>query len=157
MISMTTLPSWKEGGFWRDGSFGFLTKGAWRFMLLAATLAAPRSASASGETLSYNNQIGPLLSEHCFRCHGPDSASRKPKKHPLRLDRQDFAYELRDDGKPVIIKGSPGASELVRRISATDDDVMPPVSEHNPLKPAEIAMIRQWITQGGKYEKHWAL
>jgi hypothetical protein len=112
---------------------------------------------SSGETVSYNNQIGPILSEHCFRCHGPDSASRKPKKHPLRLDRADFAYEARDDGKPVIIKGDPDASELVRRITATNDEVMPPASEQKQLGAAEVVLIKQWISQGGKYEKHWSL
>jgi mono/diheme cytochrome c family protein len=156
MISLTTLPSWKEGGFWRDGYFVSVTKVAW-LVLLAAVVAWPRFASAAGEAVSYNNQIGPILSEHCFRCHGPDSASRKPKKQPLRLDRPDFAYKSRDNGKPVIIKGDPGASELVRRITATDDDLMPPASEHNPLKPKEIALLKQWISQGGKYEKHWSL
>jgi mono/diheme cytochrome c family protein len=131
-----------------------------RKILLAATLVAlavPRAASAAGETISYNNEIGPILSEHCFHCHGPDSAARKPKKHPLRLDREEFAYELRDDGKPVIIKGDPGASELMRRITATNDDVMPPASEQKPLKDEEIALLKQWIGQGGKYEKHWSL
>jgi hypothetical protein len=157
MISLTTLSNWKEAGFWRDGHFAFVTKSGWWCVLLATALACPRGASAAGATVSYNNQIGPILSEHCFRCHGPDSASRKPKKHPLRLDRQDFAYELRDDGKPVIIKGNPGASELVRRITATDDDVMPPTSEHNPLNSGQIALLRQWISQGGKYEKQWSL
>ncbi len=126
-------------------------------MLLAVAALDPRDASAAGATISYNNQIGPILSEHCFHCHGPDSASRKPKKHPLRLDRDEFAYEARDDGKPVIIKGDPEASELVRRITATDDDVMPPTVEHNPLKTAEIDLLKQWIAQGGKYEKHWSL
>jgi hypothetical protein len=157
MISSSSLPGWNEGGFWRDGSFVFVTKGGWFLLLLASALALPCGASAAGDTVSYNNQIGPILSEHCFHCHGPDSAARKPKKHPLRLDREEFAYELRDDGKPVMIKGDPGASELVRRITATNDDVMPPAVEQKPLKPDEIALLKQWISQGGKYEKHWSL
>jgi mono/diheme cytochrome c family protein len=131
--------------------------GASEAALFLALLVCGRAVPAFGETVSYNNQIGPILSEHCFRCHGPDSASRKPKKHPLRLDRADFAYEARDDGKPVIIKGDPGASELVRRISATNDEVMPPASEQKPLTATDVGLIKQWISQGGKYEKHWAL
>jgi hypothetical protein len=157
MISLRSSPGSNEGGFWRDESFLFVTKGAWRLALLAAALALSRGASAAGEMVSYNNQIGPILSEHCFHCHGPDSAARKPKKHPLRLDREEFAYELRDDGKPVMIKGNPDASELVRRITATDDDVMPPAVEQKPLQPEEVALLKQWISQGGKYEKHWSL
>jgi len=157
MISFGTSSSWKKSGSCRDGSFDFVTVSAWRLVLMAGLLAAARDASCAGQPVSYNNQIGPILSEHCFRCHGPDSASRKPKKHPLRLDREDFAYELRDDGKPVMIKGDPDASELVRRITAKDDDVMPPAVEQKPLKPEEIALLKQWIAQGGKYEKQWSL
>src|SRR5665213_2692005 len=156
MISMTIPSSWKGSGFWRDESFVFVTKSA-RCFIFMAVLACPITASAADETVSYNNQIGPILSEHCFRCHGPDSASRKPKKEPLRLDRQDFAYKNRDSGKSVIIKGDPDASELVRRITATDDDIMPPSSEQKPLSTDEIALIKEWIKQGGKYEKHWSL
>ncbi|HEY3914804.1 MAG TPA: DUF1553 domain-containing protein [Verrucomicrobiae bacterium] len=127
------------------------------FACITAAVAFAPFARASTNAISYNNIIGPILSEHCFHCHGPDSAARKPKKHPLRLDRQDFAYEPRDDGKPVIIKGNPDASELVRRITATDDDVMPPASEQKPMTAAEISEIKQWITEGGKYEKQWSL
>jgi len=160
MISVSTPPSWKEGGSWRGEFFGFVAKGAWPFVLMATVLAAvawPGDALAAGDVVSYNNQIAPILSEHCFHCHGPDSAARKPKKQPLRLDRPDFAYALRDDGKPVMIKGDPAASELIRRITATDDDVMPPASEHKPLNSVEIGLLQQWISQGGKYEKHWSL
>src|SRR5882762_8680484 len=105
-------------------------------------------AATTPETVSFNNQIQPILSEYCYHCHGPDSAARKPKKNPLRLDREQFAFAVRDDGKPVIIKGDPKTSELVRRITATDDDVMPPASEHKTLKPEEIALLQKWILQG---------
>ena len=132
MISLCNPPNLKKDGFCRGEFRVLVAKSAWRVALLAAVLACVRAAPAVGETVSYNNQIGPILSEHCFHCHGPDSAARKPKKHPLRLERGEFAYELRDDGKPVIIKGDPGASEMVRRITATDDDVMPPASEQKP-------------------------
>ena len=107
--------------------------------------------------VSFNNQVQPILSEYCYPCHGPDSATRKPKKRPLRLDREQFAFEPRDDGKPVIIKGDLKASELVRRIEATDDDVMPPLSQHKPLKAEQIEVLKRWIGEGAKYEKHWSL
>ena len=160
MISVITPPSRKKGISWRGETFCFATRGARRLVLVAVALrvlAGPGGALASGDAVSYNNQIAPILSEHCFHCHGPDSAARKPKKQPLRLDRPDFAYASRDSGKPVIVKGDPAASELVRRITATDDDVMPPAAENKPLNAAEIALLRQWISQGAKYEKHWSL
>jgi hypothetical protein len=125
--------------------------------LLSIGMTLSGLAGTKNDTVSFNNQIQPILSEHCYHCHGPDSAARKPKKHPLRLDREQFAFEARDEGKPVIIKGDPEHSELVRRITATDDDVMPPASEHKELNPDEIAVLKKWITQGAKYEKHWSL
>ena len=125
--------------------------------LVCGCLAWAAQAAPTEGKVSFNNQIQPILSENCFPCHGPDSASRKPKKFPLRLDRDTFAFQPRDNGKPVIIKGNPGASELVRRLNATDDDVMPPAVGHKPLKPEEIALVEKWIAQGAKYEKHWSL
>src|SRR5712671_2259569 len=125
-------------------------------VLLVVLAQVGRAAQPSGK-ISFNNQIQPLLSENCYPCHGPDSATLKPKKHPLRLDRERFAFEARDDGKPVIVKGDPKASEVMRRLNATDDDIMPPASEHKKLKPEENALIAKWIAQGAVYEKHWAL
>src|SRR5438552_19139036 len=106
------------------------------FLALGSTAwaASPQPVQA-GSNVSFNQQIQPILSEYCYPCHGPDSASRKPKKHPMRLDREQFAFEPRIDGQPVIIRGAPDKSELVRRIAAADDDVMPPASEHKQLKP----------------------
>src|ERR1041384_2680503 len=115
-----------------------------------ASLVSDSKAAPAKDAVSFNNQIQPILSEYCYHCHGPDSAARKPKKHPLRLDREQFAFEPRDEGKPIIIKGDPDRSELVRRITATDDDVMPPASEHKELKPDEIAALKKWILQGAK-------
>src|ERR1041385_6154505 len=122
-----------------------------------ASLVSDSKAAPAKDAVSFNNQIQPILSEYCYHCHGPDSAARKPKKHPLRLDKEQFAFEPRDDGKPVIVKGDPKASELVRRISAKDDDIMPPASEHKTVKPEEIALVIKWISEGAKYEKHWSL
>jgi hypothetical protein len=126
-------------------------------IVIVVLLAAFEIEGATTKPISFNNQIQPLLSEYCYHCHGPDSATRKPKKNPLRLDREQFAFQPRDNGKPVIIKSDPKNSELVRRITATDDDIMPPASEHKTLKPEEIALLQKWIAEGAKYEKHWSL
>lgn len=125
----------------------------WLSFAFAGCLQAARSA----EKISFNSQIQPILSENCYPCHGPDSSARKPKKHPLRLDREQLAFQPRDNGKPVILRDDPQASEMLRRLKATDDDVMPPASEHKKVKPEQIALIEKWIVQGAKYEKHWAL
>ncbi len=131
----------------------------------SAQSAASKSASANAnspkaslpEKISFNEHIQPILSENCYHCHGPDSATREPKKTPLRLDRVEDAFALRDDGQPPIIKGDPKASEVVKRMHETDpDSIMPPPKSHKTMKPRDIAMIERWIEQGAEYEAHWS-
>ena len=122
----------------------------------AADTVAPVTVSVP-EKISFNQHIQPILSEYCYHCHGPDSGTREPKKAPLRLDRVADAFALRDDGKPVIIKGKPMDSPLIQRIMSGDpDDVMPPPKSHKFLKPEEIVMLKRWVEQGAEYEPHWS-
>ena len=118
-------------------------------LLLAWTGSSPAPAQTTGP-ISFNNQVQPILSEYCYPCHGPDSSTRKPKKRPLRLDQERFAFEPREDGKPVILTGDAKNSELIRRIRATDDDIMPPPSEHKTMKPEEMALLEKWSLEIAK-------
>ena len=122
---------------------------------VAAEVATPESPLP--QTVSFNEHIQPLLSEYCYHCHGPDSGTREPKDNPLRLDRPEDAFVLRDNGLPSIIKGKPAESELVKRMHQADPDmIMPPPKSHKTMKPEEIAIIERWIEQGAEYEPHWA-
>jgi hypothetical protein len=109
------------------------------------------------EIVSYNFHIRPILSDKCFACHGPDANKRQAG---LRLDDPASAYGhlQENDSAYVIVKGNPDASELYRRIISSDSDYqMPsPASHFGVLNPQEISLIRKWIEQGAKYEKHWA-
>lgn len=110
------------------------------------------------ERVDFNDHVQPILSEYCYHCHGPDSSTREPKKAPLRFDREEFAFELRQNGKPVIVKGDANASELIQRI-IDQDDPMPPQdgTSHKPmLTPDKVAILKKWINQGAEYEEHWA-
>ncbi len=120
---------------------------------------APKSVASEDipDVVSYNFNIRPILSDKCFKCHGPDANKRKAD---LRLDLPEGAYAaLKDDPSAhAIVPGDPGASELYRRITSADSDqVMPtPTSHLKRLSAYEVALIKKWIKQGGQYEKHWA-
>jgi hypothetical protein len=107
--------------------------------------------------VSFNQHIQPILSEYCYHCHGPDSGTREPKKAPLRLDRPEDAFAARDGGKPVIIKGKPAESEIVKRMRSHDPEtIMPPPRSHKEMDEASIALMERWIEQGAEYELHWS-
>jgi len=109
------------------------------------------------ETISFNEHVQPLLSENCYHCHGPDSGTREPKSAPLRLDIEKEAFAVREDGKPVIVKGKPGESRLVHLIHEQDPEkIMPPPVSHKTLGPEQIALLEKWIEQGAPYEAHWS-
>ena len=117
-----------------------------------ARFAIPVCLAAAGygqqTTVDYNFQVRPILSDNCFRCHGPDAKSRQAG---LRLDQKESAYAQ------AIAPGKPGQSELIARVSSTDPSYrMPPPSVHKQLSAAEIAILRQWIEQGAEYKPHWA-
>ena len=114
------------------------------------TMAIAQFASAK---VSFNNDIRPLLSNHCYRCHGPDENERKAG---LRLDSFEGATKD-NDGIKALVAGNIDESELIYRIISNDpDEVMPPPKAGNKLSKDQIELIKQWIKEGGSYEKHWS-
>jgi len=119
-----------------------------------ATTVAPSAAPVAKKKLSFNEHIQPILAENCYACHGTDPGSRKAE---LRLDRAEHAFAKRKDGGPVLVAGKPDESPLIHRIETADEKkVMPPPEAHKTLKPAQVAMLRQWISEGAEYEEHWS-
>ncbi|MBC8325040.1 MAG: PSD1 domain-containing protein [Verrucomicrobia subdivision 3 bacterium] len=112
------------------------------------------AASATAAPLSFNRDIRPILSNTCYQCHGPDSAARKAK---LRLDREaDSRAELKG-GARAIVPGNLSESELIYRVTTDDaNEKMPPAESHRQLTAKQIELLKQWVKEGGKYEKHWA-
>ena len=119
-------------------------------ILAASSLFGPR---AVGADLDFNRDVRPILSNACFRCHGPDPEHREAG---LRLDTFEDATADRS-GSPAIKPGEPDGSEMVRRVTSSDpDSVMPPTDSGLVLKPEQIALFREWIRQGARYQPHWA-
>jgi hypothetical protein len=106
--------------------------------------------------VDFNWDVRPILSNNCFRCHGPDEEARKAG---LRLDIREIATaELPETpGKTAIVPGDSAASELIRRVSSADPDVvMPPPDTHLSLSAEDIAVLAQWIDEGAEYKPHWS-
>jgi len=131
------------------------------FLIIATEIISSqchRSNSLSGNTdsVDFNLRIRPILSDRCFKCHGPDAKQRKAN---LRLDTRERVYAALKDNpsQHAIVPGKPDASFVYLRISSKDtSEVMPPVRSNLKLKAEEIAVIKKWIYQGAKYKPHWA-
>ncbi|MFO0935633.1 MAG: PSD1 and planctomycete cytochrome C domain-containing protein [Gemmataceae bacterium] len=116
--------------------------------LLAFALLAS-SPMLSDETVSFNRDIRPILSENCYACHGPDQNQRKA----------DLRFDLRENAltSGAIVPGEPENSELMTRILSTDrDSIMPPPHANKKLTDKQKQLLKTWIIQGAKYQGHWA-
>jgi hypothetical protein len=114
---------------------------------------SPGPDSTGSASVDFDREIRPLLSQHCFSCHGPDAASRQAN---LRLDVASGLFEARGPKVPVVVKGDPEQSLLYLRVSSPDTP-MPPRAANLPLSAAQIERIRAWIEQGAVYSERWFL
>ena len=124
-------------------------------LAVIASIAEPaRAAESPPPEINYDRQIRPILSNNCFKCHGPDAEERESG---LRLDVRDAALAPADSGSRAIVPGKPDSSRLISRINATDrSEVMPPPESNKKLTAAEKELLFAWIAQGAKYAEHWS-
>jgi len=130
---------------------GSLCKSSLLLLCCAMHCIAPSVATAA--PVDFNREVRPILSAHCFACHGPDAAERQAE---LRLDTQEGA--LADlGGHAAIVPKDPQASTLLQRITSTDaEQIMPPTETGKQLTAAQIDTLRRWIAEGAKWQSHWA-
>ena len=106
------------------------------------------------ETIDYNLHIKPILSDRCFKCHGPDKSKVEAG---LQLTNEEGATEKLKSGRRAIVGGNIDKSELVKRILSHDpEEIMPSPKSHLELTNEEKALLVKWVKQGGEYKEHWA-
>jgi Protein of unknown function (DUF1553)/Protein of unknown function (DUF1549)/Planctomycete cytochrome C len=122
--------------------------------ILARHASSQNSKDAAPSKVQFARDILPILSTHCFVCHGQDEKARKAG---LRLDLAEVATRKLKSGSIAIVPGDPKASELIARIYSEDDsERMPPPKVHKGLKDAEKDLLKRWIAEGAEYQRHWA-
>src|SRR5215831_14959094 len=109
----------------------------WVFILL---LGFEADSGAASHDPDFNRVIRPILSENCYKCHGPDDAARKSN---LRFDNRTDALKPAKSGRVAIVPSAPEKSEMLSRVSAVDSEKrMPPVSTGKKLTASQISDIR---------------
>jgi hypothetical protein len=111
--------------------------------LEAATAAIP-------ETIVFNRDVRPILSDKCYQCHGPGT-----QMATLRFDTEEGAKKALAGNRFAIVAGDPEHSELIARITATDPRRRMP-QKNDALSPRDVEIVRRWIAQGASWQTHWA-
>src|SRR5436305_2277627 len=89
--------------------------------------------------VDFNRDIRPILSNNCYKCHGPDE---KERQAGLRFDLREVTLKPAESGKTAIVPGKPDESELIRRVFSKDDDErMPPPDSHKSLTEVQRQLL----------------
>lgn len=122
---------------------------------MLVVLVSAASNLCAAETIEFNRDIRPILSDNCYACHGPDAAQRQAG---LRLDKQESALAALESGAKAIVPGKVSESELLRRVHLPpgDAEIMPPADSGKKLTAEQIALLQKWIEQGAEWQGHWA-
>ncbi len=130
---------------------GFVASLGWLFNSTKTISVTPPQAAAS--RVDFNRDVRPILSDTCFKCHGPDGEHRMAN---LRLDETEGLFVDRG-GYRIIVPGNSTQSKLYQKIGSKDDAVrMPPVWSGRSLSEKQIEIIKEWIDQGAKWETLWS-
>jgi hypothetical protein len=123
----------------------------WSFNSVKTASVAP--AQVAVKPVDFNRDIRPILSDTCFKCHGPDEKQRMAN---LRLDDTEGLFVDRG-GYRIIVPGNAAQSKLYQKISSKDESfLMPPTYSGRTLTAKQIELIKAWIDQGAKWEMLWS-
>jgi hypothetical protein len=108
--------------------------------------------------VDFGRDVLPLFRDRCYQCH-----DGRKQKSGLRLDVRSAALRGGESGKPAVVPGASGKSELIRRVTtAQGDEAMPPGKQK--LTTDQVRLLRAWIDAGAPWPDalanegsgHWA-
>ena len=113
-------------------------------LCLLLVLATGVGAAEPAESPDYfEKKIRPLLTEHCFKCHG-DLKGKEPKGG-LRLDSRAAMLKGGDNGT-ALVPGNPDKSKIIEAVRYSNADMqMPPKGK---LADTQIAELVAWVKAG---------
>ncbi len=100
--------------------------------------------------MEFSRDIRPILNQNCVSCHGGVR-----QKNGVSFIFREEALGTGKSGRRTIVPGNPDASEFMARLTTTDPEARMPY-HGPPLPPRQIALMRQWIKEGAKWEDYWA-
>ena len=118
-----------------------------RILSILVAFSLANFAAAQPKTpIDFQRDIRPILSNNCFKCHGPAL-----QESGIRLDSRESAMKAK-----VVVPGKPDKSVMMMRVLGDEVERMPPPEAGPRLKPAQIELLKRWIAEGAEYSPHWA-
>lgn len=115
-------------------------------------LAGFAALHAAASPVDFNRDVRPILTSHCTACHGGVKEAGG-----ISFVFRDKALAAGESGKRTVIPGDPDGSELIKRVTSNDPDLVMPRPNHGPPLPGPaVAKLRQWIEEGARWREHWA-
>ncbi|RYG03582.1 MAG: DUF1553 domain-containing protein, partial [Chitinophagaceae bacterium] len=97
-----------------------------------------------------NTEVKPIINSKCISCHGGVK-----REGGFSLLFRSEAVAKTESGKPAIIPGDPGASEMIRRLKLDDPEERMPY-KHDALSANDISILSRWVKEGAIWGDHWA-
>ncbi len=112
--------------------------------------------SSLPDVVDFNFHVKPILSDKCFKCHGPDVNTREAG---LAFHQEELAFKALDEEATrfAIVAGDTAQSQVLKVINATDEnELMPPPESNLVLTNYEKKILEKWILQGAEWKTHWS-
>ncbi len=116
--------------------------------IVASTLTL--KSSTDPHKIDFNRDIRPIFNANCMACHGGVKQAGG-----VSFSYREQVLGKAKSGRPIVVPGSPRASELMARVTSNDPEIRMPL-HGKPLAPGQIALLKQWIEEGAAWENYWA-
>lgn len=108
------------------------------------------SFSLTSDKIDYNKDVKPIINKKCIACHGGVK-----KQGGFSFLFEEEAKAKLKSGAFAIVPFKPNQSEIINRITSSDEDERMPY-KHDALSKKEINVFTDWIKQGAKWGIHWS-
>ena len=130
-----------------------IVKSRWSSLIAGAVTLAQCSAA-----VDYLREVKPLLTEHCYKCHGASQ-----QKSELRLDTAALALKGGENGS-AFKPGDSAKSLMIQTVKGAHASIVQMPYKKPALTSAQIDLLARWIDEGAKAPadeksetaKHWA-
>ena len=119
-------------------------------LVCGALVFLPRARGSEPPPVDFNRDIRPIFNSQCITCHGGVKQASG-----VSFSYREQALGRGKSGRPIVVPGRPGASELIARVTSHDPEVRMPL-HGTPLSSQQIELLRRWIKEGATWQNYWA-